>query len=259
VQFHLLTIFPGLFDCALQYGVLGRAWQRGHVDFAFTDIRDFSRDRHQTVDDRPYGGGPGMVMQPQVVADAVDHARARMPASAPVVYLSPQGQTLNHERVAELAELPGLTLLCGRYEGIDERVLATRVDRELSVGDYVLSGGEFAALVLMDAVSRLQPEVLGEPDSAAEDSFVEGLLDCPHFTRPPEFEGQGVPEILFSGDHARIRQWRHQQALGRTWERRPDLLEQRGVTEEERRLLTEYLRERGGDPDALGALPAKGE
>jgi len=259
VQFHLLTIFPGLFECALQYGVLGRAWQRGHVDFAFTDIRDFSRDRHQTVDDRPYGGGPGMVMQPQVVADAVDHARAHMPASAPVVYLSPQGQTLNHERVAELAELPGLTLLCGRYEGIDERVLATRVDRELSVGDYVLSGGEFAALVLMDAVSRLQPEVLGEPDSAAEDSFVEGLLDCPHYTRPPEFEGQGVPEILFSGDHARIRQWRHQQALGRTWERRPDLLEERGLTKEERRLLTEYLRERGGDPDALGALPAKGE
>ena len=259
MQFHVLSIFPGLFECALSYGVLGRAWQQGQLGFAFTDIRDFSQDRHQTVDDRPYGGGPGMVMQPQVVADAIDHARGQMPAEAPVVYLSPQGQTLNHERVAELSGLPGLTLLCGRYEGIDERVLASRVDREVSVGDYVLSGGEFAALVVMDAVARLQPDVLGEPASAAEDSFVEGLLDCPHYTRPRAFEGQGVPEILFSGDHARIRQWRHQQALGRTFERRPDLLERRGLSAEERRLLREYLRERGSDPAALEAFPATGD
>ncbi|MFA9462266.1 tRNA (guanosine(37)-N1)-methyltransferase TrmD [Thiohalorhabdus methylotrophus] len=257
MHFHVLTLFPGLFEAALSYGVLGRAREQGRLGFDFTDIRDFSRDRHRTVDDRPFGGGPGMVMQPQVVSDAVDHARAGMPEDAPVIYLSPQGASLDHRKVAELAELPGLTLLCGRYEGIDERALEGRVDQELSVGDYVLSGGEFAALVVIDAVARLQPEVLGEPASAEEDSFVEGLLDCPHYTRPQRFEGREVPEVLLSGDHARIRQWRRQQALGRTWERRPDLLRERGLTSRERDLLTEYIRENGGDALLLRELAVR--
>ncbi|KPV40223.1 tRNA (guanine-N1)-methyltransferase [Thiohalorhabdus denitrificans] len=259
MRFHVLTLFPGLFESVLSYGVLGRAVEQGHLGLELTDIRDFSRDRHRTVDDRPFGGGPGMVMRPEVTAAAVDHARARMPAEAPVVYLSPQGETLDHQKVAELADLPGLTLLCGRYEGIDERALESRVDRELSIGDYVLSGGELAALVVIDAVSRLQPEVLGEPASAAEDSFVEGLLDCPHYTRPQDFEGRAVPEVLLSGDHGRIRQWRRQQALARTWERRPELLRERGLSGPERALLSEYIRETGGDPAALEELPGRVE
>jgi tRNA (guanine37-N1)-methyltransferase len=257
MRFHLLTIFPGLFDQALDYGVLGRARERGQLDLAVTDIREFASDRHRSVDDRPFGGGPGMVMRPDIAARAVDHARERMPAGAPVVYMSPQGERLDHQRVAELAGLPGLTLLCGRYEGVDERLLESRVDRELSIGDFVLSGGEFAALVVIDAVARLLPEVLGEPASAEEDSFVEGLLDCPHYTRPPEFEGRPVPEVLRSGDHGAIDRWRRQQALGRTWERRPDLLMARGVSDDERRLLTAYLRDRGTDPDVLSGLPGR--
>ena len=256
MRFHVLTLFPGLLECALDFGILGRAREREHLAFELTDIRDFARDRNGTVDDRPFGGGPGMVMRPDVAAEAVDHARGRMPAGSPVVYLSPQGESLDHRRVAELARLPGLILLCGRYEGIDERALASRVDRELSIGDYVLSGGELAALVVIDAVARLQPEVLGEPASVAEDSFVDGLLDCPHYTRPRDFEGVDVPEALLSGDHARIDRWRRQQALGRTWERRPDLVRRRGLTDEERRLLVEYLRERGLSPEVLEEVPA---
>ena len=257
MRFHLLTIFPGLFESALEYGVLGRAREQGRLAIDATDIRAFASDRHRTVDDRPFGGGPGMVMRPDIAAQAVDHARARMPEGAPVIYMSPQGERLDHQRVAELARLPGLILLSGRYEGIDERVLTSRVDRELSIGDFVLSGGEFAALVVIDAVARLLPEVLGEPASAEEDSFVEGLLDCPHYTRPAEFEGQGVPEVLRSGDHGAIDRWRQQQALGRTWERRPDLLWARGVSDDERRLLTEDLRERDSDPEAAAALPPR--
>ena len=258
MRFHLLTIFPGLFEAGvLDYGVVGRAREQGRLDVTVTDIRDFATDRHRSVDDRPFGGGPGMVMRPDIAAQAVDHAREAMPAEAPVVYLSPQGERLDHQRVAELAELPGLTLLCGRYEGVDERLLESRIDRELSIGDFVLSGGELAALVVIDAVARLQPEVLGEPASAEEDSFVEGLLDCPHYTRPASFEGRDVPEILRSGDHGAIERWRRREALGRTWYRRPDLLEIRGVTAEERRLLAEYLREQGVDPDAVAVLPAR--
>lgn len=258
MRFHLLTIFPGMFEeGALDYGVVGRAREAGRLDVAVTDIRDFATDRQRSVDDRPFGGGPGMVMRPDIAAQAVDHARANMPVGAPVVYLSPQGERLDHQKVVELAGLPGLTLLCGRYEGVDERVLDSRVDRELSIGDFVLSGGEFAALVVIDAVARLLPEVLGEPASAEEDSFVAGLLDCPHYTRPASFEGRAVPEILRSGDHGAIERWRRREALGRTWQRRPDLLELRGVTAEERRLLTEYLREHGIAPEAVAGLPAR--
>ncbi len=256
MRFQVLTLFPDLLECALGFGVLGRARDREHLAVDLTDIRDFARDRHGSVDDRPFGGGPGMVMRPDIAAEAVDHARSAMPAGSPVIYLSPQGDMLDHGRVAELARLPGLILLCGRYEGIDERLLESRVDRELSIGDYVLSGGELAALVVIDAVARLQPHVLGEPASAAEDSFVEGLLDCPHFTRPQEFEGREVPAVLLSGDHARIARWRRRQALGRTWERRPDLIHRRGLHAGERELLAEYLRERGGDPDDLAGIPA---
>jgi tRNA (guanine37-N1)-methyltransferase len=249
VRFHVLSLFPGLFDCALSYGVVGRARERGHLAVDCTDIRDFARDRHRTVDDRPFGGGPGMVMRPDIVAESVRHARAHMPDGAPVVHLTPQGEPLNQERVAELAALPGLTLLCGRYEGIDERALEAEVDREISIGDYVLSGGELAALVVIDAVARWQPEVLGEPDSAAEDSFADGLLDCPHYTRPQEFEGRTVPEVLLSGDHGRIREWRHHQALLRTAERRPDLLADRELSSAEAEVLREWRRARGEDDD----------
>lgn len=257
MRFHLLTIFPGLIESALDYGVLGNARERGRLEVATTDIRDFATDRHRSVDDRPFGGGPGMVMRPDIAARAVEHARTRMPDDAPVVYLSPQGEPLDHRRVAELARLPGLILLCGRYEGVDERLRETRVDRELSLGDFVLSGGEFAALVVIDAVARLLPEVLGDPASAEEDSFVAGLLDCPHYTRPAVFEGREVPEVLRSGDHGAIERWRRQQALGRTWERRPDLLRGRGVSAEERALLTEYLRAHERDPDPAADLPAR--
>lgn len=250
MQFHVLTLFPGLFDCALSYGVVGRARERGHLGVACTDIRDFARDRHRTVDDRPFGGGPGMVMRPDIVVEAVRYARARMPEGAPVVHLSPQGEPLNHERVAELAALPGLTLLCGRYEGIDERALEAEVDREISIGDYVLSGGELPALVVIDAVARWQPQVLGEPSSAAEDSFADGLLDCPHYTRPQEFEGRGVPEVLLSGDHGRIRDWRHRQSLLRTAQRRPDLLEGRQLDALEAAALTEWRRQRGEEDES---------
>lgn len=242
MRFHVLSLFPGLFECALSYGVVGRARERGHLGLDCTDIRDFARDRHRTVDDRPFGGGPGMVMRPDIVVESIRHARARMPEGAPVVHLSPQGEPLNQERVAELAALPGLTLLCGRYEGIDERALEAEVDREISIGDYVLSGGELAALVVIDAVARWQPQVLGEPDSAAEDSFADGLLDCPHYTRPQEFEGRSVPEVLLSGDHGRIGEWRHRQALLRTAERRPDLLEGRQLSRMEAAALADGRR-----------------
>ncbi|MEF8794483.1 tRNA (guanosine(37)-N1)-methyltransferase TrmD [Thiohalorhabdus sp.] len=258
MRFHLVTIFPGLFEAGvLDYGMVGRARENRRLDVAVTDIRDFATDRHRSVDDRPFGGGPGMVMRPDIVARAVDHAREQMPAGAPVIYMSPQGERLDHQRVAELARLSGMTLMCGRYEGVDERLLESRVDRELSIGDFVLSGGEFAALVVIDAVARLLPDVLGEPASAEEDSFVAGLLDCPHFTRPSSFEGREVPEILRSGDHGAIERWRRREALGRTWQRRPDLLEIRGVTAEERRLLTEYLREQGMATDAVANLPVR--
>jgi tRNA (guanine37-N1)-methyltransferase len=224
------------------HGIQGRAVERGLVEVVTWNPRDYTRDRHGSVDDRPYGGGPGMVMQVQPLRDTLRAARAAA-GKAPVIYLSPQGQRLTQAKVRELAALAGIVLLAGRYEGIDERIIDTQVDEELSVGDYVLSGGELPALVLMDAITRLIPGVLGDADSALEDSFMDGVLDYPHYTRPEEIDGLRVPEPLLGGNHAEIRRWRLKQALGRTWLRRPDLLQAVGLDVERQALLEEFIEE----------------
>ena len=244
MRFDVITIFPGLIHGYLQEGVVGRALTRGLIEVQTWNPRDFSDSAYRRVDDRPFGGGPGMLMMAPPLLAAIAAARQANPG-APVIYLSPQGQRLQQQAVQDFAALPGLILLAGRYEGIDERVLAA-VDAEWSIGDYVLAGGELPTLVLMEAVARQLPGLLGHADSAAEDSFAaSGLLDCPHYTRPEVVAGEGVPEVLLSGDHARIRRWRLQQSLGRTAERRPDLLEQRGLRADEQILLEEYRRQRG--------------
>ena len=244
MRFDVLTIFPGLIHGYLQEGIVGRALTRGLIEVHTWNPRDFSDSAYRRVDDRPFGGGPGMLMMAPPLLAAIAAARQANPG-APVIYLSPQGQRLQQQAVQDFAALPGLILLAGRYEGIDERVLAA-VDAEWSIGDYVLAGGELPTLVLMEAVARQLPGLLGHADSAAEDSFAaSGLLDCPHYTRPEVVAGEGVPEVLLSGDHARIRRWRLQQSLGRTAERRPDLLEQRGLQAGEKALLEEYRRQGG--------------
>ena len=244
MRFDVLTIFPGLIHGYLQEGIVGRALTRGLIEVHTWNPRDFSDSAYRRVDDRPFGGGPGMLMMAPPLLAAIAAARQANPG-APVIYLSPQGQRLQQRAVQDFAAAPGLILLAGRYEGIDERVLAA-VDAEWSIGDYVLAGGELPALVLMEAVARQLPGLLGHADSAAEDSFAaSGLLDCPHYTRPEVVAGEGVPEVLLSGDHGRIRRWRLQQSLGRTAERRPDLLERRGLRPEEQILLEEYRRQRG--------------
>lgn len=239
----VVSLFPEMFTALSDSGITGRAVQQGQVRLDFVNPRDFTRDRHRTVDDRPFGGGPGMVMKPEPLHQAIQRARQQAGDGARVIYLSPQGRPLSHARVLELAALPALVLVAGRYEGIDERVIAADVDEELSIGDYVLTGGELAAMVVMDAVIRHLPGVLGHAQSAQEDSFADGLLDCPHYTRPEVWEGRSVPEVLLSGDHQRIRRWRLKQALGRTLERRPDLLEGRALTSEEEELLALYRQE----------------
>src|SRR5262245_51017691 len=215
------------------------------------DPRDFAQDVHRTVDDRPYGGGPGMVMKVEPLRSAVRAARARAPQGSPVIYLGPQGRPLDQARASELAALPGLVLLAGRYEGVDERLIAAEVDDELSIGDYVLSGGELAAMVVLDVVTRLLPGALGDERSAQQDSFSAGLLDCPHYTRPEEIEGRRVPAVLLGGHHADIERWRLKQALGRTWSRRPELLARRPMNGLERALLAEYVAEATADPQVL--------
>ncbi|UXY17295.1 tRNA (guanosine(37)-N1)-methyltransferase TrmD [Chitiniphilus purpureus] len=244
--FDAVSIFPEMFDAITRHGVTQRAVELGIFDFQAWNPRDFTQDNYRRVDDRPYGGGPGMVMLPEPLELAINAARARQQAAgvAPrVVYLSPQGAQLSHVRVGQLATCEGLVLLCGRYEGVDERVLASLVDEEVSIGDYVLSGGELPAMVLIDAIVRQLPGVLNTAASAQEDSFVDGLLDCPHYTRPEVYRGMAVPEVLLSGNHANIRRWRLKQALGRTWLRRPDLLAARRQTKEEDRLLAEFQAE----------------
>lgn len=243
----VVSLFPEMFAALSDSGVTGRAVQQGQVKLAFSNPRVFTHDRHRTVDDRPFGGGPGMVMKPEPLHQAIAEARQEAGEGARVVYLSPQGRRLTHARVLELAALPALVLVAGRYEGIDERVIQADVDEEVSIGDYVLSGGELAAMVLMDAVIRQLPGVLGHAQSAQEDSFADGLLDCPHYTRPEAWAGCVVPEVLLSGDHERIRRWRLKQALGRTLERRPDLLEGRVMTPEEEELLALYRQEQQQD------------
>jgi len=244
MRFDVISLFPEMFD-ALRLGVTGRAIERGLVEVELWNPRDYADDDHRTVDDRPYGGGPGMVMMVGPLCQAIDAARGAAPDSK-VVYLSPQGRVLDQAAVQEMAAGPGLVLLAGRYEGIDERLIDAYVDEEWSIGDYVLSGGELPAMVLMDAVTRLLPDVLGHADSAEQDSFADGLLDCPHYTRPEEIGGRLVPEILKSGNHELIRRWRLQQALGRTWLRRPDLLERRRLNSEEQSLLDEFIRAQAG-------------
>lgn len=227
VKVALVTLFPEMFGSLVDYGITGRAVRTGIVEIACFNPRDHARDRHRTVDDRPYGGGPGMVMRPEPLVAAIAAARD-WTHDARVLCLSPQGRVLRHPAVVAMAAARrDLILIAGRYEGIDERVMALEVDEEWSIGDYVLSGGELPAMVLLDALIRQLPGALGDADSAAQDSFVGGLLDCPHYTRPPEYRGLRVPEVLLSGDHAAIERWRQEQALERTRLRRPDLLEAR--------------------------------
>jgi tRNA (guanine37-N1)-methyltransferase len=242
MRVDVITLFPEMFSALTDHGITRRAVENGILELHSWNPRDYTEDRHRTVDDRPYGGGPGMVMMAEPLSRAIAQARTAQ-ADAKVIYLSPQGKQLNHRAVEELSQRSGLILLAGRYEGIDERLIQNEVDEEWSIGDYVISGGELAAMVLIDAVTRQLPGALGDQDSAAEDSFVKGLLDTPHFTRPEVWHDLAVPEVLLSGDHAAIRRWRLKQALGRTWQRRPELLESRELTEEETELLQEFKRE----------------
>ncbi len=243
MRIDIVTLFPEFMQQCAAVGVVGRAQARGLLEVATWNPRDFTSDPYRRVDERPYGGGPGMVMLIDPLRDAIAAARAAAQPPARVVYLSPQGTRLTQDHVARLAALPRLLLLCGRYEGVDERLLAHAVDEEISLGDFVLSGGELAAAALLDAVGRLQPGALNSLESAAQDSFAAGLLDCPHYTRPERHVLGEVPAVLLSGDHAAIRRWRLKQALGRTWQRRPDLLQGRVLSAEERALLEEYGRE----------------
>jgi tRNA (guanine37-N1)-methyltransferase len=245
MQVDCVTLFPAMFGAVSEQGIVGRAHADGRWSLHCWNPRDFTTDNHRTVDDRPYGGGPGMVMMAGPLEAAIGAAKKRVPdAPARVVALSPQGKLLDHATVARLAGLPRLVLLCGRYEGIDERLIGRIVDEEISIGDYVLSGGELAAMVVIDTIVRQLPGVLGAANSAVEESFVDGLLDCPHYTRPEVYEGQAVPEVLLSGHHADIARWRLKQALGRTWLRRPDLLARRQLSANESKLLAEFRKER---------------
>ncbi len=238
-----VSLFPDMFQAVTDYGITSRAVRDGLLTFDSWNPREFTHDRHRTVDDRPYGGGPGMLMKIQPLRDAIHAAREAAPGKACVVYLSPQGETLSQAVVESLAAEERLILVAGRYEGVDERLIAAEVDREISLGDFVLSGGELAAMAVIDAVTRLIPGALGHAQSAEQDSFADGLLDCPHYTRPEVYEGQAVPDILLGGHHGQIRRWRLKQSLRRTRERRPDLLEKRVLTDEERELLGEILNE----------------
>lgn len=238
MRFGVVTLFPDLVEGALEHGVIGRAKEKGLLQMQLFNPRDWTTDRHRTVDDRPFGGGPGMVMKPEPLSAAIRAGREAMP-QATVVYLSPQGRRFDQSLARRWQEMGSLILVAGRYEGIDERVISQQVDEEVSLGDFVLSGGEFAALAIIDAVTRLAPGVLGDPLSAEEDSFGDdGLLDCPHYTRPEVFEDLSVPAVLMSGDHKAIGRWRRQQSLARTWGRRPDLLENADLTEEDKLFLT---------------------
>ena len=239
----VVSLFPEFVAGVAEHGVVGRARQRELLALDVVNPRDFTTDVHRTVDDRPYGGGPGMVMKYEPVAAALDAAKERVPEQVPVVYLSPQGQVFDQAMAKRFAELPGLVLLAGRYEGIDERLVETHIDAEVSLGDFVLSGGEIAAMAVIDAVVRLLPGVLGDDESAVQDSFMDGLLDHPHYTRPEAVAGKQVPEVLLSGDHAAIDRWRYKQALGRSFLRRPELVEKLNLNSEQQTLLDEFLKE----------------
>ncbi|WP_298442634.1 tRNA (guanosine(37)-N1)-methyltransferase TrmD [uncultured Ferrimonas sp.] len=242
----VVTLFPEMFRAITDFGVTGRAVKNGILSVQTWNPRDFTHDKHRTVDDRPYGGGPGMLMMVQPLRDAIHAAKAAGGEGTKVIYLSPQGRRMTQAGVEQLATNERMVLVCGRYEGVDERIIQAEVDEEWSIGDYVLSGGELPAMNLIDAVSRLVPGVLGKAASAEQDSFSDGLLDCPHYTRPEILEGQQVPEVLLSGNHELVRKWRLKQSLGRTWERRPELLNNLALTDEQAKLLAEFVTEKNG-------------
>ncbi len=241
MRIDAITLFPQMFEAVSRYGITGRAVERGQLQLQCWNPRDFATDNYRTVDDRPYGGGPGMVMLYQPLSEALQAARAASPEPAQVIHLTPQGKPLQQTDLQALANGGRLILLAGRYEGIDERLVQAQVDVEISLGDYVLSGGELPAMVLIDGITRLLPGVLGHEDSAEQDSFQQGLLDCPHYTRPEEIDGQRVPDVLLSGNHQAIARWRMKQSLGRTWQRRPELVQ--GLSEEQQQLLQEFINE----------------
>ena len=239
----IITLFPEMFKAITEFGVTGRAVKHNLLQVRCYNPRDFTHDKHKTVDDRPYGGGPGMLMMVQPLRDAIHSAKADAGEGVKVIYLSPQGRKLEQAGVKELSLNSKMILVCGRYEGIDERLIKSEIDEEWSIGDYVLTGGELPAMTLIDAVARFIPGVLGKQESAQEDSFAEGLLDCPHYTRPEVLDGLTVPPVLMSGNHAEIRKWRLKQSLERTWLRRPELLESLALTDEQRKLLQQVQAE----------------
>ncbi len=240
MRFSAISLFPEMFEAVTNYGVIGRAVKEGRILFDCINPREFTVDRHRTVDDRPYGGGPGMLMKIEPLKRAIESAIDKDNIKAKVIYLSPQGEKFTHTLAKKLSHEKHLVLLCGRYEGVDQRLIDEVVDIEISVGDFVLSGGELPSMLVIDAVTRFLPEVLGHSESAEADSFEDGLLDHPHYTRPEVYEGKGVPKVLLSGDHKAIEQWRLQQRLGRTWQKRPDLLDEDKLSENERQLLESF-------------------
>jgi tRNA (guanine37-N1)-methyltransferase len=248
MRIEVVTLFPALIEAGLSVGVVGRAVSAGKLEVGLENPRSHASDARRTVDDRPFGGGPGMVLKAEPLAEAVAAAKARLPAGARVIGLSAHGAQFDQARARRLAERAGFALVAGRYEGIDQRAAEALIDEELSIGDYVLSGGELPALVVIDAVARLLPGVLGDEASAVEESFGDGLLDWPQYTRPEVWEGRAVPPVLLGGNHAAIRRWRLMQALGRTWQMRPDLLARRPLSQDERALLEEYCRAAGVEP-----------
>ena len=246
MKFDVVTLFPEMVESVASVGVLGRAVKNGQIQLNSWNPRDYTEDKHRTVDDRPYGGGPGMLMKVEPLKAAIEGAKKSAEANnvqSKVIYMSPQGKPVTQQDVLALAEQPGLIIIAGRYEGIDERIIESYVDEEWSIGDYVLSGGELPALVLIDAVARMLPGVLGDEKSAQQDSFMQGFLDCPHYTRPEEIDGRSVPGVLLSGNHRDIDEWRLKQSLGRTWLRRPDLLKALNLTDKQKQLLDSFQKE----------------
>ena len=240
----VVSLFPEMFKAVTDYGISRRAVENGLLTLEVWNPREFAEDKHRTVDDKPYGGGPGMLMKVQPLKDAINAAKSKAEAQCPVIYLSPQGKPLEQADLASLAMLPEVILVAGRYEGIDERLIESAIDIEVSIGDFVASGGELPAMLLIDGVTRLLPGAVGDADSVEQDSFSKGLLDYPQYTRPETEDGLTVPEVLMSGDHGQIARWRKMQSLGRTHEKRPDLISARTLTEEEKQLLDEYLAKR---------------
>ena len=244
MHFDVITLFPELIQDVARYGVIGRAFEKGRCTIKCFNPRDYTTDRYKTVDDRPYGGGPGMVMMAEPLAAAIMAAKAQHAAKPKVIYLSPQGEKVTQKKLAAVKD-QGLILVCGRYEGVDERLIETQVDEQWSIGDYVLAGGELPALVVIEAIVRLQPGVLGNQASSQQDSFSDGLLDCPHYTRPEVYAGKAVPEVLLSGNHAQIERWRLKQSLVRTLKQRPELVNSRELTEREEQILNDFRKETG--------------